>query len=188
MGVEPSPTLFVSPKLEQHAQRWFSLESTLLDSVIELFKERCTREAEQQRCGITVCFYSLCKAIKNFPKREKVGASSIVGSWGGNVAGESWFCANPGRKTSVSPDAVLYVEVLERLMPKFLERLKPLGFETCSREKGTWKVTVSWAAQPPPEDELSEEPMCAQPLMLFSCVRSTSVVLGVALNCGFNLP
>eukprot|EP00928_Gymnodinium_smaydae_P046747 TRINITY_DN31165_c0_g1_i1.p1 TRINITY_DN31165_c0_g1~~TRINITY_DN31165_c0_g1_i1.p1 ORF type:complete len:334 (-),score=92.53 TRINITY_DN31165_c0_g1_i1:93-1094(-) len=138
---------------QEQAKKWVAYESVLLEQGVELFKQRCTREAEQQRCEATVSFEVLSREIPDFPKRVVKDSNYFVSSWGGDVSAECWFYAAHGPTASFSDgDSVLFAEVLEFMMPKFVERLRTLGFLSCSREPGTWKVKVAWAD---PDDEKS---------------------------------
>jgi len=66
---------------------WDEYESDLLDSAVDLFKKKCVREAEQQRCQATVSFEVLSRAIPEFPTRPLVGSQYYVESWGRGVSG-----------------------------------------------------------------------------------------------------
>merc|ERR1711865_1059068 len=47
------------------------------------------------------------------------------------------------------------------MMAKFLEQVKTLGFDTCHREPGTWKVTAAWSlpgSDGTPSKAKAEEP------------------------------
>jgi len=127
------------------ADMWEPYVTHLLDQAVELFKQRCIREAEAQRSEATVSFEVLSREIADFPKRIVRDSIYFVDSWGGDVTSECWFYATHGpHATFHENEPVLFAEVLECMMPKFLKRLKPLGFLECGREPGTWKVFVSW--------------------------------------------
>lgn len=129
------------------AEKWIEHETKLLDRAVKLFRQRCTREAQQQRCEMTVSFEVLSREIDGFPSHTMNDSTYVVDSWGNGVSAESWYYATRGTTASWSPGApVLYAEMLESMMPKFLDRAKSLGFSTCAREPGTWKVHVSWPA------------------------------------------
>merc|ERR1712228_213498 len=68
---------------------WIDYEAKLLDQAFELFKQRCTREAEQQRCEATVSFEVLSREIPDFPKRVCKDSNYFVSSWGGGCTTES---------------------------------------------------------------------------------------------------
>mmetsp|Transcript_51013 Transcript_51013/g.110689 ORF Transcript_51013/g.110689 Transcript_51013/m.110689 type:complete len:337 (+) Transcript_51013:143-1153(+) len=139
---------------EKSAQKWRAYESKLIDQAVELFKQRCVREAEQERCQATVSFEVLSREIPDFPKRILQDSNYFVDSWGEDLSGDSWFYATRGTSASWSSGMpILFAEVLEGMMLKFVDRLKPLGFRSCGREAGTWKVTVSW----PDPDEPAEK-------------------------------
>lgn len=129
------------------AKRWLDHEATLLDRGVDLLKQRCQREAEQQRLEAVVSFEVLSREIHEFPKRVCKDSHFFVESWGsGDVTTESWFYATHGGGASFSKETTAhFAEVLEGMMPKFLTRLQALGFKTCRREPGTWKVRVTWA-------------------------------------------
>merc|ERR1711971_1379492 len=123
---------------------WIDYEAKLLDQAFDLFKQRCTREAEQQRTEATVSIEVLSREIPDFPKRVVKDSNYFVASWGGDVTTESWFYATHGGGASFSEDTpALFAEVLECMMPKFITRLQALGFKSCGREAGTWKVRVT---------------------------------------------
>lgn len=127
-------------------QKWIDYEAKLLDHAVELFKNRCTREAEQQRTEAVVSFEVLSREIPDFPKRVVKDSNYFVASWGGGCDTESWFYATHGGSSSfVEDQPALFAEVLECMMPKFITRLQTLGFKKCGREAGTWKVSVTWA-------------------------------------------
>lgn len=136
---------------EKLAANWLDYESKLLDQAVELFKQRCVREAENQRCKATINFEVLSREIDDFPKRTLSGSTYYVGTWGEGLCAESWFYATRGVTAPFSSSMqVLFAEVLQGMLPKFVERVRCLGFQTCSHEAGTWKITVSWK-KPDPE-------------------------------------
>jgi len=128
------------------ASKWIAFETKLLDEAIGLFKQRCTREAEAQRLEVCVSFEVLSREIEDFPKRIVKSGNYYVDSWGGGLSsGEAWFYSTHGTSATYSQgEPVLFAEVLEHMMPKFVERLPGLGFVRCAREQGTWKVGVAW--------------------------------------------
>jgi len=136
---------------EKMSQQWLDYESKLLDSAVELFKQRCIREAENQRCGATVSFEVLSREIDAFPKRTLSGSTYYVGTWGEGICAESWYYATRGLTANFQTGVqVLFAEVLQGMLPKFVDRVKMLGFQSCSHEAGTWKITVAWR-KPEPE-------------------------------------
>merc|ERR1712187_878283 len=138
------------------ADRWEPYETQLLDQAVELFKQRCIREAEAQRSEATLFFYVLSREIADFPKRIVRDSTYFVDSWGGDVTSECWFYATHGlQATFHENEPVLFAEFLECMIPKLLKRLRPLGFLQCSREPGTWKIFVSW---PDPETPAKPDP------------------------------
>mmetsp|Transcript_49302 Transcript_49302/g.107316 ORF Transcript_49302/g.107316 Transcript_49302/m.107316 type:complete len:160 (-) Transcript_49302:124-603(-) len=146
-----SLTATVAAKRAEHGKRsyeaakWCKFEDKLLDRALELFKLRCKREAENQRCDLTVSFEVLTREVEEFPTHTLTDSTYVVDSWGEGLSAESWYYATRGPASSFSPGApVLFAEVLESMMPKFLDKVKTLGFQSCGREAGTWKVSVSW--------------------------------------------
>merc|ERR1712187_774096 len=127
------------------ADMWEPYVTHLLDQAVELFKQRCIREAEAQRSEATVSFEVLSREIADFPKRIVRDSTYFVDSWGGDVTSECWFYATHGPHAAFHENKLVrFAELLECMMSKFLKRLKPLGFLQCSREPGTWKVFASW--------------------------------------------
>mmetsp|Transcript_31726 Transcript_31726/g.62337 ORF Transcript_31726/g.62337 Transcript_31726/m.62337 type:complete len:171 (-) Transcript_31726:224-736(-) len=136
----------------QIATKWWDYEAKLLDQAVDLFKQRCMREAESQKCEATISFEVLSREIEDFPKRVLTDSTYFVDNWGDGLSAEAWFYATRGLTSSWSPGApVLFAEVLQGMLPKFVEKIKSsLGFKHCVHEAGTWKVSVSW---PAPEDQ-----------------------------------
>jgi len=137
-------------KLEQSDKKriadvWTAHESTLLDRAVELFKQRCIREAEQQKCEATVSFEVLSREIEDFPKRVLTDSTYFVEGWGQDVTAEAWLYSTRGANATYSAGApILFAEVLQSMLPKFVERVKAQGFISCNHEAGTWKVSVAW--------------------------------------------
>eukprot|EP00427_Karlodinium_veneficum_P013390 CAMPEP_0169063856 /NCGR_PEP_ID=MMETSP1015-20121227/1514_1 /TAXON_ID=342587 /ORGANISM="Karlodinium micrum, Strain CCMP2283" /LENGTH=145 /DNA_ID=CAMNT_0009122233 /DNA_START=102 /DNA_END=536 /DNA_ORIENTATION=+ len=126
-------------KRSQVSEKWIAYEKKLLDKACDLFKQRCTREAEQQKTEVVVSFEVLTREIPDFPKRILTDSTYYVDTWGEDVTAEAWHYSSRGTSQPWTPDMpVLFAEVLEGMMPKFLEQMKPLGFNTLSREPGTW--------------------------------------------------
>jgi len=132
---------------EQIAARWLAHEERLLEQAVEIFKQRCTSEAESgEKCSATVSFEVLSRGISGFPKRVLTDSTYFVESWGEGLKAENWFYAARGVAASWSPGAPIQLaEVLQGMLPKFVEKVKALGFSSCVHEQGTWKVTVTWA-------------------------------------------
>lgn len=138
---------------QEMGKKWLAYEAKLIAEATDIFKQRCTREAEQSRLEASISFEVLSREIPDFPKRVVRDANYFVAAWGGAVTAEAWFYSTHGPSATFSQDdAVLFAEVLECMMPKFVEHLQMLGFKTCRREAGTWKVAVSW------KDPDQEEP------------------------------
>mmetsp|Transcript_71539 Transcript_71539/g.190263 ORF Transcript_71539/g.190263 Transcript_71539/m.190263 type:complete len:168 (-) Transcript_71539:203-706(-) len=139
---------------EKVATKWSAYENKLLDKAVDLFKQRCLREAEAQKTEATISFEVLSREIEDFPKRILTDSTYFVDTWGDGLSAESWFYATRGPTASWSPGApVLFAEVLQGMLPKFVDRVKGLGFNTCTHEAGTWKVSVSW---PSPDEPASK--------------------------------
>jgi len=135
------------------AKKWLAYEAKLVDKAVDLFKQRCVREAEQQKTEVTVSFEVLTRDIPNFPKRILTDSTYYVDQWGEDVSAEAWHYAVRGSSAGYQADQpVLFAEVLEGMMPKFVSKLQSpdIGFKSCSRDPGTWKVQASWIA--PKED------------------------------------
>mmetsp|Transcript_159743 Transcript_159743/g.297810 ORF Transcript_159743/g.297810 Transcript_159743/m.297810 type:complete len:174 (-) Transcript_159743:112-633(-) len=158
MSFAASLTKIVADKQKEQTDRskistkWTNFEAKLLDQAADLFKSKCVKEAEQQKSEVTVSFEVLTREIPDFPKRILTDSAYFVDTWGEDVTAESWFYACKGTSSTYSPGLpIMFAEVLEGMMPKFLERLKAFGFQTCNREAGTWKVTATWSM--PEKDE-----------------------------------
>lgn len=135
---------------ERLAAKWANHEERLLEGVLEAFKKRCTREAEQERTEATVSFAALVREVPEFPTYVVTDGMHLVDSWGDGAAAW-WYYAHRGVLQAYVPGTpVQFAELLESMMPKFLERAKDLGFRNCNREQGTWRIVASWA---PPEHE-----------------------------------
>eukprot|EP00930_Biecheleria_cincta_P069046 TRINITY_DN56840_c0_g1_i1.p1 TRINITY_DN56840_c0_g1~~TRINITY_DN56840_c0_g1_i1.p1 ORF type:complete len:187 (+),score=44.25 TRINITY_DN56840_c0_g1_i1:65-562(+) len=131
---------------EKLADKWRDYEEKLLDEAIVLFKARCTREAEQQKCEATVSFEVITREIASFPKRVLTDSTYFVDTWPAGVSAESWFYATRGLQSSYTAGSpILFAEVLQAMLPKFVDRVKDLGFIDWKHEAGTWKVFVKWA-------------------------------------------
>jgi len=156
-----SLAMMVSEKKVVHTEReklvsqWLEYESKLLDRGLELFKQRCRVAAQMQKCATTISFEQLSREIEGFPKRSLRGSTYYVGEWGEGMSAERWFYSSRSVQATF-PEGVpiLFAEVLQVMLAKFLERVKTLGFTTCTHEVGTWKIHVSW---PRPEDEDEEK-------------------------------
>eukprot|EP00413_Alexandrium_margalefii_P016847 CAMPEP_0204524810 /NCGR_PEP_ID=MMETSP0661-20131031/7574_1 /ASSEMBLY_ACC=CAM_ASM_000606 /TAXON_ID=109239 /ORGANISM="Alexandrium margalefi, Strain AMGDE01CS-322" /LENGTH=194 /DNA_ID=CAMNT_0051530577 /DNA_START=36 /DNA_END=620 /DNA_ORIENTATION=+ len=130
----------------RQGERWIAHEAKLLDVAVELFKLRCTRAAEQQQFDATVSFEVLTREVPGFPTRVVKDSTYLVDGWGDGAA-EYWFYATRGTAVAWTPGTpVLFAEVLEGMIGKFVDKAQGLGFRACYREPGTWKVTASWGA------------------------------------------
>mmetsp|Transcript_74323 Transcript_74323/g.240375 ORF Transcript_74323/g.240375 Transcript_74323/m.240375 type:complete len:184 (+) Transcript_74323:65-616(+) len=129
---------------ERAGERWRAHEGRLLDTAVEFFKQRCTRAAEQQLCEATVSFEVLTREVPGFPTRVVKDSTYLVDSWG-ETSAEAWWYACRGTSAAWSPGSpVLFAELLEGMMPRFLEKVSKLGFSGSGREAGTWKVMACW--------------------------------------------
>mmetsp|Transcript_131605 Transcript_131605/g.328209 ORF Transcript_131605/g.328209 Transcript_131605/m.328209 type:complete len:170 (+) Transcript_131605:132-641(+) len=132
---------------KRQAEKWLSHESKLLDCAVEAFKRRCMRAAEEERCEAAVSFEVLTRDIEGFPTRVVTDSTHLVDSWGDGAAAW-WYYAHRGTTQAwAAGTPVMFAELLESMMPKFLEKVNELGFQKCQRLAGTWKVVASW--QPP---------------------------------------
>mmetsp|Transcript_101631 Transcript_101631/g.185459 ORF Transcript_101631/g.185459 Transcript_101631/m.185459 type:complete len:183 (-) Transcript_101631:160-708(-) len=165
MSFADSLTKIVSQKQKEEkararsANKWTAWESKLLDKACALFKERCVKEAEKLQSTATVSFEALSRETPGFPKRILSDSVFYVDTSGdvisNEVTAEAWFYATRGTATAYTPGTpILFAEMLEGMMPKFLEKIDTLGFSSSGRVSGTWKVTASWEmpgeAQEPP--------------------------------------
>jgi len=129
---------------EREGAKWLEVEDKHIEAAVELFKQRCVRAAQNLQCQTSVSFEVLTRDIPNFPTYKVKNSTYLVDSWG-EVEAASWFYAKRGAAEPYSEGTpVQFAEVLEGLMPKFLGKVGALGFLTCGREPGTWKVKVSW--------------------------------------------
>lgn len=150
MSFAASLTKIVAEKREEQkareklAAKWKAHEEKLLESLIDTFKKKCMREAELERCEASISFASLVREISEFPTHVIVDSQHLVENWGDGAA-SWWYYAHRGvTQEFVSGTPVSFAELLESMMPKFLESAQELGFQSCKREPGTWKVVASW--------------------------------------------
>eukprot|EP00439_Symbiodinium_sp_Y106_P068545 s1399_g11.t1 len=140
---------------EKIAESWKATEAKLLDAAVELFKNRCIKEAELEKCEATISFEVITREIPDFPKRILTDSTYFVDSWPSGTSAESWFYATRGVNSAFSQGApILFAEVLQASLPQFVNRVKELGFSECNHEAGTWKVAVRW---PRPDDDAPAE-------------------------------
>jgi len=126
------------------AKLWSARESLLLSRMISLFKKRCTQTVEKEESQMTVSFDALCREVPEFPKRIQNGAVYYVRDWSHDAPASSWFYANKGTSQGYAGSQILFAELLECLFPKFMNEVSKLGFSSCSREKGSWRITAVW--------------------------------------------
>ena len=135
----------VSADAEKSAAKWRAHEDHLIRLAVEKYKNRCSKEAESRECSATISFEVLTREIPNFPKHVMKDSTYIVDSWG-DADAAWWFYATHGTTQAwTAGTPILFAEVLESMMVKFLEQVKTLGFDSCQREPGTWKVTSQWS-------------------------------------------
>jgi len=135
----------------QSAAAWEVHEAMLLDRAVSVFRKRCTQAAEAQKAQMTVSFESLSREVFAFPTRVLRGATYYVDEWGDGVLAESWFYACKGTESAYSGSAILFSEVLDRMLTKFLFKVQAFGFSSCHREAGTWRLIAIWDA--PAQDQ-----------------------------------
>lgn len=148
----------VTKKKAEHTERerdveiWLQREAKLLDLSVELFKQRCMRSARALKCSATVSFEVISRELhEEFPKRRLNGSTYYTGDWGPDLGPEGWFWSTRGVHVPLPPDTpVLYAELLQSMLSKFVDRLRLLGFISVTHEAGTWKVTAKWH---PPSDK-----------------------------------
>jgi len=129
---------------EKEGQKWLEHEATLVDAAVELFKRRCVRAAENMQCSLSVSFEVLTRDVPRFPTYSVKDGSYLVDSWG-DVEPASWYYARRGAAEPFTHGLpIQFAELLEGMMPQFLEKVGTLGFQVCTREQGTWKVRVTW--------------------------------------------
>mmetsp|Transcript_23714 Transcript_23714/g.56213 ORF Transcript_23714/g.56213 Transcript_23714/m.56213 type:complete len:189 (+) Transcript_23714:92-658(+) len=143
-------TKIVGDKREEHksreklAAKWRAHESTLIEKLVDKFKGKCMKEAENERSEASISFASLVREIPEFPTHVIVDSQHQVENWGDSSA-SWWYYAHRGvNHQFVNGTPISFAELLESMMPRFLENLQDLGFQSCTREPGTWKVMASW--------------------------------------------
>jgi len=130
------------------AEKWTRHETRLLETASEAFQQRCVEAAEQQKTEATISFEALTRSMPEFPARVLKDATYLVKHWGKDVDAECWFYASRGTANACPEDhrdRVLFAELLEGMMPKFVGKLQSLGFNSCVRQDGTWKISVCWS-------------------------------------------
>merc|ERR1719277_1368862 len=131
---------------EALAAKWVAHMEKLLDEAIELFKQRCLRAASNMQCQAVVSFEVLTREVHNFPSYTVKDGTYLVESWG-DAPASWWFYSSRGTSEAWTPGTpVQFAELLEGMMPRFLEKAAGLGFETCGREPSSWRVKVTWKA------------------------------------------
>eukprot|EP00429_Kryptoperidinium_foliaceum_P077892 CAMPEP_0176207558 /NCGR_PEP_ID=MMETSP0121_2-20121125/12674_1 /TAXON_ID=160619 /ORGANISM="Kryptoperidinium foliaceum, Strain CCMP 1326" /LENGTH=236 /DNA_ID=CAMNT_0017546531 /DNA_START=35 /DNA_END=743 /DNA_ORIENTATION=+ len=150
---------------KRQAQKWLEHEGKLLDEAVEAFKRRCMRAAEEEKSDASVSFEVLSRDITDFPSRLASDSTFLVDNWGEGAAAW-WYYAHRGTSTPYTPGTkVFFAELLESMMPKFVEKVHALGFQKCARIPGTWKVQASWSTpgSEPPEKKSRTEAVEASP-------------------------
>ena len=118
------------------AQEQLEYEAILLDQLIDLFKQRCVEEAMLLRCEAQVSFEVLSRHIEESPQRAARGSEWVVSSWG-PLRGDCWYKTKHGAYQALPEGPTLFAEVLASMMPKFVSRVKELGFRECHHLPGT---------------------------------------------------
>ncbi|CAE7863050.1 unnamed protein product, partial [Symbiodinium sp. KB8] len=143
-------TKIVGDKREEHqsreklAAKWRAHESMLIAKLVDKFKGKCMKEAEAEKCEASVSFATLVREIPEFPTHVITDSQHLVDNWGDGAA-HWWYYAHRGvNQQFVNGSPISFAELLESMMPRFLENLQDLGFQSCTREPGTWKVMASW--------------------------------------------
>mmetsp|Transcript_23047 Transcript_23047/g.41626 ORF Transcript_23047/g.41626 Transcript_23047/m.41626 type:complete len:155 (+) Transcript_23047:51-515(+) len=126
------------------AAKWRAHEEELISTLITTFKNKCMKEAELEKCDASISFAALVREVPEFPTHVVIDSQHLVDNWGDGAA-SWWYYAHRGvTQEWVSGTPVSFAELLESMMPKFLELAQDLGFQSCKREPGTWKVVASW--------------------------------------------
>lgn len=146
---------------EKDGKKWAAHENKLLDAVLEIFKGRCTRAAHNMQCQLAVSFEVLTREVTNFPSYIVKDSTYLVDTWGDADPSWWWYANRSATDHYEKTQTIQFAEVLESMMPKFVEKVRELGFKTCSREAGSWKVKVTWKS-PDAEEENDKEPGSAK--------------------------
>lgn len=142
---------------EQFAAKWVAHRDKLLDEAAELFKQRCIRAAMNMQCQAVVSFEVLTRELKNFPTYSVKDGTYLVDAWG-DAAAAWWFYDTRGTQEAWQAGTpVQFAEVLEGMMPKFVEKVGKLGFKSCAREPSSWRVRVAWREPDEAEARSSSE-------------------------------
>merc|ERR1719469_745868 len=80
----------------------------------------------------------------------------LVESWGKSTAEEWFYAARGTNEEYVDGTPVMFSEMIESMMEKFVIKVSKLGFNNCAREQGTWRVAVAW--EMPDAEEARSEP------------------------------
>lgn len=129
---------------ETVGKKWLEVESKHIEAAVELFKQRCIRAAQNLQCTVTVSFEVLTRDVPNFPTYTVKDGSYLVAGWGTCDPASWWYARRGPNEPFAENTPVQFAEVLEGMMPKFLEKIGCLGFINCGREQGTWRVKVAW--------------------------------------------
>eukprot|EP00439_Symbiodinium_sp_Y106_P055575 s1637_g7.t1 len=125
---------------EKLAAKWRAHESMLIAKLVDKFKGKCMKEAEAERCEASVSFATLVREIPEFPTHVITDSQHLVDNWGDSAA-SWWYYAHRGVSHQfVNGSPISFAELLESMMPRFLENLQDLGFKSCTRDPGTWKA------------------------------------------------
>lgn len=134
---------------EAIGKKWLEVESKHIEAAVELFKQRCIRAAQNLQCTVTVSFEVLTRDVANFPTYTVKDGSYLVDAWGTCEPASWWYARRGSAEPFAENTPVQFAEVLEGMMPKFLEKVSGLGFVSCGREPGTWRVKVAWRTPEP---------------------------------------
>ena len=111
---------------------------------MDLFKERCTKEAEAKRRQASIFLEDLTRDLIHFPKRIAMNQTFLVDGWGGSSA-EQWFYATHGVAENYNPDRrVQIAAMLESMIDNCIKKVTRLGFNACARDASIWRVAVTW--------------------------------------------
>ena len=116
-----------------------------------------------QHIQARISFEVISRCINDFPERAVVNQNPfLVTSWGKSSAEEFSYSTRGAATPFVPGTTFTFSELLESMMPKFLAKVKKLPFESCIRDRGTWRLSVSWRS-------------CAQTLPASSGVSNTLI-------------
>merc|ERR1712211_194958 len=103
-----------------------------------------TKAAAAHQPQATMDFEVLSRQVPGFPTRVSVDGTYYVDHWGDHLSAEAWFYFYCGTDADYDDEMVLFAELLDCFLQKFLVRIRRMGFLSCEREEGTWNVTAVW--------------------------------------------